>query len=191
MIETASPPEASAQNDRNLNESKAANITGLRFWSNPNYTRVVIDADEETSYTHRLLKKDPAIHKPQRLYVDLGNSKLAKDTEKIIPINDDLLSGARAGQYTLDSVRVVVDIKSFKTYKIFSLKNPFRIVIDVWGDAAESAVAKNSREGIANNGKISAGALAETAGSRCQHHRYRSGSWGSRLRSARIFERRS
>jgi len=161
LIETASPPEASAQNDRNLNESKAANITGLRFWSNPNYTRVVIDADEETSYTHRLLKKDPAIHKPQRLYVDLGNSKLAKDTEKIIPINDDLLSGARAGQYTLDSVRVVVDIKSFKTYKIFSLKNPFRIVIDVWGDAAESAVAKNSREGIANNGKISAGALAK------------------------------
>jgi N-acetylmuramoyl-L-alanine amidase len=27
----------------------------------------------------------------------------------------------------------VVDIKSFRTYKIFSLNNPFRIVIDVWG----------------------------------------------------------
>ena len=27
-----------------------------------------------------------------------------------------------------------MDIKSFDTYKIFSLMNPFRIVIDVWGD---------------------------------------------------------
>ena len=108
-------------------------VTGLRFWSNPNYTRIVIDADRETSYVHRLLRKDPSIKKPQRLYVDLKNSILGKDTEKRIPINDNLLSDTRAGQHTPASVRVVVDIKSFKNYKIFSLKNPFRIVIDVWG----------------------------------------------------------
>ncbi len=50
-----------------------------------------------------------------------------------IPINDNLLKNARAAQYNNDSVRIAIDIKSFKTYKIFSLKNPFRIVIDVWG----------------------------------------------------------
>ena len=111
-----------------------ARVTGLRFWSNPNYTRVVIDADQETAYQHNLLKKDPAIQKPQRLYVDLEESLLGKDTTKVIPINDNLLSDVRAGQYTLDSVRVVIDIKSFQTYKVFSLKNPFRIVIDVWGE---------------------------------------------------------
>ncbi len=108
-------------------------IAGLRYWSNPNYTRLVIDANNETTYVHRLLKKDPAIDKPQRLYVDLDNSMLGKDAPKIIPINDELLMEARAGQHTPDSVRVVVDIKSFTTYKIFSLKNPFRIVLDVWG----------------------------------------------------------
>jgi len=31
----------------------------------------------------------------------------------------------------------VVDIKSFKTFKIFSLKNPFRVVLDVWGIETE------------------------------------------------------
>ena len=108
-------------------------VTDLRFWSNPNYTRVVIDADSEASYYHHLLKKDPSINKPQRLYVDLSNSRLGEHIRKSIPIHDDLLSDARAGQYTSDSVRVVVDIKSFETYKIFSLKDPFRIVIDVWG----------------------------------------------------------
>ncbi len=112
-------------------------VDDLRFWSNPNYTRIVIDASRETSYNHHLLKKDPSINKPQRLYVDLKESRLGKNLKKRIPINDDLLMDARAGQYTNDAVRVVVDIKSFKTYKIFSLKDPFRIVIDVWGAVAE------------------------------------------------------
>jgi len=110
-----------------------ASVQGLRHWSNPNYTRIVIDADRATSYRHRLLNQDPAIRKPKRLYVDLDHSRLGDKIEKVVPINDNLLSNVRAGQYTPESVRVVVDIKSFKTYKIFSLRNPFRIVIDVWG----------------------------------------------------------
>ncbi len=117
---------------------KNVTVTGLRFWSNPNYTRVVIDTDKETSYFHHLLKKDPSIKKPQRLYIDFENSILGKNIEKIIPIDDDLLSGARAGQFTKDSVRVVVDIKNFKTYKVFSLKDPFRIIMDIWGDSEKA-----------------------------------------------------
>ena len=115
-----------------------ANITGLRYWSNPNYTRIVIDADKSTPFRHHLLKKDPTLKKPQRLYVDLDNSVLGEDAQKIIPINDEHLVDTRAGQYTPETVRVVVDIKSFTTYKIFSLKNPFRIVLDVWGSPKEN-----------------------------------------------------
>jgi N-acetylmuramoyl-L-alanine amidase len=122
---------------------KKVTVTGLRFWSNPNYTRVVIDTDKETSYLHHLLKKDPSIKKPQRLYVDLQNCTLGENIEKIIPIDDDLLSGARAGQFTNYSVRVVVDIKSFKTYKVFSLKDPFRIIMDMWGDSAKPSKTSN------------------------------------------------
>jgi len=114
-------------------------VESLRFWSNPNYTRVVIDADKETSFKHHLLKKDPSINKPQRLYVDLSGSRLGKDIPKVIPIDDDLLIDARAGQYSRDNVRVVVDIKSFESYKIFSLRDPFRIVIDVWGTGIAKA----------------------------------------------------
>jgi N-acetylmuramoyl-L-alanine amidase len=134
-------------------------VVGLRFWSNPSYTRVVIDADSEMSYSHRLLKEDITIRKPHRLYVDLENSRLGKDIKKYIPINDNLLSDARAGQYTSDRVRVVIDIKSFKTYKIFSLKNPFRIVIDVWGKEGSAAVraVRKDRKGD----KIAPGALAK------------------------------
>jgi N-acetylmuramoyl-L-alanine amidase len=114
-------------------EEGLAVVEDLRFWSNPNYTRVVIYTDRDTDFTHRLLKKDPTLDKPPRLFVDLSNSTMGSGVQKTIPINDDLLSDARAARNTLDSVRVVVDIKSFDTYKVFSLKDPFRIVIDVWG----------------------------------------------------------
>jgi len=158
-IEKLSSAQAQIEEKATPAESEKATVQGLRYWSNPSYTRIVIDGDSEISYSHRLLKKDPSIHKPQRLYVDLNNAKLGKDIEKIIPINDNLLSDARAGQYTLDSVRVVVDIKSFKTYKIFDLKNPFRIVIDVWGTSTEITQPKVATG--KKDTKIPAGALAK------------------------------
>ena len=137
-------------------------VTDLRYWSNPNYTRIVIDADREASYYHHLLKKDPSINKPQRLYVDLASSRLGENIRKSIPIGDDLLSNARAGQYTPDSVRVVVDIKSFETYKIFSLKDPFRIVIDVWGTKADKVPeVPDASDTVEKGGRIPPGSLAK------------------------------
>ena len=137
-------------------------VENLRIWSNPDYTRVVIDASHETTYRHHLLKKDPALNKPQRLYVDLNHSRLGNNIKRNIPINDDLLIDARAGQYSNDSVRVVVDIKSFKTYKVFSLKDPFRIVIDVWG--ATGKEKNRPAPPVVNfpkNGNLPTGALAK------------------------------
>jgi len=137
-----------------------ATVTGLRYWSNPSYTRIVIDADSDTTYTHRLLKKDASLNKPQRLFVDLKKSRLDRGTKRKIPINDNLLSDARAGQYNKDTVRVVVDIKSFKTYKIFPLKNPFRIVIDVRGQEPKKKIAARKPGKIKFNAKVPAGAIA-------------------------------
>jgi len=142
-------------------ETSSTIVTGLRFWSNPNYTRVVIDADKETSYEHRLLKKDPAIQKPRRLFVDLNNSILGEDIEKFIPIRDNLLSDVRAGQNTPASVRVVVDIKASDRYKIFSLKNPFRIVIDVWVSTEKATHAKKQTATVKNGQQLGKGALAK------------------------------
>ncbi len=129
-----SSPIASAQ--------QPAIVEGLRFWSNPRYTRVVIDANADTTFAYRELREDPRLGKPQRIYIDVHNSRLGQDLQKVMPINDNLLSDARAGQYTNDTVRVVVDTKSSQTFKIFSLKNPYRIVLDVWGVENGVTVAK-------------------------------------------------
>jgi len=164
IIDPKSGAAASGAENQAADSGATANglgtVENLRFWSNPNYTRVVIDASQETAYYHNLLRKDPALNKPQRLYVDLKHTRLGNNIKKIIPINDDLLTNARAGQYTQDSVRVVVDIKSFKTYKIFSLKDPYRIVIDVWGEAGDGGPAPPVAS-APSGGKLPASALAK------------------------------
>ncbi len=164
------PPEIIAEPVKPAEgEEGLAVVQDLRHWSNPNYTRVVVYVDRETDFTHRLLKKDPTIEKPPRLYVDLSNSTLGGGKQKTIPINDDLLSDARAARYTLDSVRVVVDIKSFDTYKVFSLRDPFRIVIDVWGRNGTGSIATDRDEdaepppagsAVERSRKVPRGALA-------------------------------
>jgi N-acetylmuramoyl-L-alanine amidase len=131
--EKKEPLPKKTTNEKNNVPSGLGTVTQLRFWSNPRYTRIVIDADRQTQYTHQLIDKDLSHDKPPRLFMDLKNCRLSKDADKMIPIDDNLLLKVRAGQYDNDSVRIVLDLKSLSRYKIFSLKDPFKIVLDVWG----------------------------------------------------------
>lgn len=115
-------------------------VTGIRFWSNSSYTRIVIDASNEAAFTQNQLPADPASGKPPRLYFDILKAKLSPAVSSVVPVNDDLLISVRAGQNSADTVRVVVDCKSVASSKVFALSNPFRLVIDVLGDK-EAATA--------------------------------------------------
>ena len=119
-------------------------VKELRYWSNPSYTRVVIDTTGPADFNHNLLKSDPKSGKPPRLYIDLQDSRLHQELSRQITIDDNLLKDIRAGQFTNNCVRVVVDIKSFKSYKIFSLRDPFRVVIDVSGEEGTVTVAETA-----------------------------------------------
>lgn len=150
--------------DQGHDSGTTAVVEGLRYWSNPRYTRVVIDANQNTVYTYRELREDPSIGKPQRIYIDVHNSRLGRNLQKVVQINDNLLSDARAGQYTTDTVRVVVDIKSFQSYQIFPLKNPYRIVLDVWGvktDAVAADQSGNAPTAGGNSHNVTASAIVK------------------------------
>ncbi|MDP6179571.1 MAG: N-acetylmuramoyl-L-alanine amidase, partial [Desulfatiglandales bacterium] len=108
-------------------------VKNIHHWSYPSYTRVVIDLERPVKYIDVLLKKDRNLKKPRRLYVDLKKTYVSSAIESSIPIRDGLLRRARAGQYSRDTVRVVLDINNYGGYKIFHLFDPFRIVVDVWG----------------------------------------------------------
>jgi len=116
-------------------------VTRIKHWSNPDYTRVVIYVDDEVPYGHHLLRRDPSIHKPPRLYIDIDSAEISPGLKQPIPIHDGLLRMARAAQYAPDTVRVVLDIESIKDYRIFPLNEPFRIVIDIFGASSPEGKA--------------------------------------------------
>ncbi len=122
-----------------------ARVQDIRHWSTPTYTRVVVDMERPVKYESHLLKEDPKLNKPRRLYVDLKDA-VATDIESSIPIRDGLLRQARAGQNSKDVVRVVLDIDSLEDYKIFHLHDPFRIVVDVRGDKTKEEEEKKKIE---------------------------------------------
>jgi N-acetylmuramoyl-L-alanine amidase len=103
-------------------------IRDIRHWSNPSYTRVVIDVDGEVQYRFGRL------HNPDRLYIDLLGTQLAPQLQgRQLTVSDHMLKGVRAGQNRPDVVRVVLDLKDMRDYHVFTISAPYRLVIDVKG----------------------------------------------------------
>lgn len=113
-------------------------VLPVKYWSSNNYTRVVIKANGPVTYQERLLEKNG--DQPRRLYIDFQESYIEPRYRSPIPIEDGLLKQIRTGQFTPEVVRVVLDIESISSYKIFSLPDPFRVVIDVRGEREISPV---------------------------------------------------
>ena len=124
---------------------RLARVFGIRHWSSPHYTRVVIDIDKKVSFSKHLLKEDSEFNKPRRLYIDLKDTRIDPSITSV-PIHDDLLSQARVAQHTPDIVRVVLDIKTIQDFKVFSLNDPFRIIIDVTEKTSRRAEPKKKKD---------------------------------------------
>ena len=135
-----------SQNASSRTNPAVAQVSGVRHWAGPNYTRVTIDLSRKAQYIWRLLEKDPSIGKPRRLYIDIEGAKLGEGLKKEIPVEDVFLKSIRAGQYDKDTVRVVLDIQTIKDYRVFPLSNPFRIVIDIQGDGFKAKPAAEKKE---------------------------------------------
>ncbi len=107
------------------------NILPVNYWSSADYTRVVIRTTAPVHYSTSLLEKDG--DQPRRLYIDFSQSYIPPELRSPIPIEDGLLQQVRTGQFNDSTVRVVLDIESISDYKVFSLNDPFRVVVDVRG----------------------------------------------------------
>jgi N-acetylmuramoyl-L-alanine amidase len=111
-------------------------ITGIRHWSTPIYTRVAIDLSGEVSY------EAARVPNPDRIYFDLHGARLAQSmVGRAVDVTDDgYLHRVRAAQYAADSTRVVLDVSHVSEYSAFLLPNPWRLIIDIHGAAANGAV---------------------------------------------------
>lgn len=124
-------------------------VNGIRYWSTPDYTRVAIDLDDEVKY------EAGRIPKPDRIFFDLHNAKLASTLiGKTFEVGDGFLRTVRVAPYQKDVVRIVLDVEDVSDYSAFLLPNPYRLIIDIHGKKPGSAVAAkhtNSSETLQPN----------------------------------------
>jgi N-acetylmuramoyl-L-alanine amidase len=105
-------------------------VKNVRYWSGGAYTRIVIDHDRTLKFQAHELKN------PDRLVFDLRNARVDDTVNKEpLPVNDGILRQVRTSQFDAETVRVVLDLASLKSYVAFPLHEPERLVIDVTGDA--------------------------------------------------------
>jgi N-acetylmuramoyl-L-alanine amidase len=110
-------------------------VIEVRHWSYPDYTRIVVETTRPVklkSEIHRLGPNQRA-NRPERLYVDLGGLWVGRKFSEGIKLGDGLLQGVRLGQNTLTTTRVVLDLQNYERHRMFTLPNPHRVVIDVYG----------------------------------------------------------
>jgi N-acetylmuramoyl-L-alanine amidase len=113
-------------------------VNGIRYWSTPDYTRVAIDLDDEVKY------EAGRIPKPDRIFFDLHNAKLASTLiGKTFEVGDGFLKTVRVAPFQRDVVRIVLDVEDVSDYSAFLLPNPYRLIIDIHGKKPASAVAAN------------------------------------------------
>ena len=110
-------------------------VVGLRHWSYPDYTRVVVHLDRpveiESAIQH--LPADVEAERPERIYLDVKGIWVGRDYEAGVPVGDGLLEGVRIGQYTRDAIRIVLDLSSYERHRVITLREPDRLVLDVYG----------------------------------------------------------
>ncbi len=131
-----------------------ATVLPIHHWSNNRYTRLVVETSAPVTFKHQTLTGNEA--SPRRIYIDLENCRLSPDTISTIPIEDGLLRRVRNAQFDPKTVRVVLDTQSnISNYKVFTLADPFRVVIDVMSSDAspEKTEKRGSKEKIADKGK--------------------------------------
>ena len=126
-LRSANPPAE----ESGANEPRLAEVEAVRCWEGPGYTRVVIGVKSEVKFDASRLAD------PDRLVFDLVDTRLNPALAgKTFPAHV-FLRQVRIAQYKPNITRAVLDVAKLDDYSVFTLPNPFRVVIDIHGGVGE------------------------------------------------------
>jgi len=103
----------------------------VRQWSNRDYTRIVINFDQNVSFNTFALPSDAGANKPHRVVIELDNAQVSSDIPFKTTVNDGILTTIRVSQFQKTKVRVVLDLAQKFSYNAFPLDDPSRLVVDI------------------------------------------------------------
>jgi len=117
-----------------VSSRKTASVENIRFWEEDRSVRVVVDLTGDAAFVTGEAKS------PDRFFVDISPARLNSTLlGKEWPIESKIFQKIRVAQYDGSTVRIVFDGSSSKGVTASPLKNPNRIIIDVAGNAINSA----------------------------------------------------
>ena len=115
-------------------------LTSLRREVLPDALRITLELEREAVFYEERLDG------PSRVYVDLQSTQAATALENAtIPFPNDVVRRARIGRQSNDRTRVVFDLDGASRHSVYSLYNPYRVVIDFERDpeaARDAAVLR-------------------------------------------------
>lgn len=112
-------------------------LLGIRHWSSPDYTRVVMDMTQDVHYERALVEK--TADGTKQLQITLQQAGIAADVMPSRTIQDGILSQIQVGPDPASGARVTLDLMSMESYRVFTLPEPYRVVIDIYGASGKSA----------------------------------------------------
>jgi N-acetylmuramoyl-L-alanine amidase len=110
-------------------------LTAIRHEAVAGVMRVTLDVDRETSF------RGERLDNPSRVFVDLQQTRtqeLLRDV--VIPVTSGGLQRIRVGRHPGGLTRVVLDLSGPSRYSVYSLYNPYRVVIDLEGPPGQASV---------------------------------------------------
>ncbi len=115
-------------------------VTSLTRVVLPEVVRLIVELDSEVPFHHE------RIEDPTRVFVDLPNTEASASVRQAsLAYDDDILRQIRIGRRPPDTTRIVLDLDGLAGYSVFTLYEPFRIVIDCerGPDAIKRAAARS------------------------------------------------
>jgi N-acetylmuramoyl-L-alanine amidase len=133
-------------------------VSDVRYWEGTDYVRIVISVDEEAKFDAVRLTH------PDRIVMDLPGTHLSQSLKgKSFPIGNGFLRDVRVAQFKPDVSRVVLDVSKLNDYSVFTLPNPFRVIIDVHGPTKTllARTVRPSAPGSASGSPVKPGSAGE------------------------------
>ncbi|HKY22563.1 MAG TPA: N-acetylmuramoyl-L-alanine amidase, partial [Vicinamibacterales bacterium] len=103
----------------------ASTIRALQRQTLPEVVRVTIELDREVPFYQERLEG------PSRLFFDLKSTRtIPALADATFRYDSDVVRHIRLGRHPNNTTRIVLDLENVSRYSVFTLYNPYRIVID-------------------------------------------------------------
>ncbi|MSO46369.1 MAG: N-acetylmuramoyl-L-alanine amidase [Acidobacteria bacterium] len=102
-----------------------ATLKSVRREALPDALRITLEMEREATFHEERLEGPP------RVFIDLRNTQVVEALkDATVPFPDDVVKQVRIGRQTDNRTRVVFDLQGAGRYSVYSLYNPYRIVVD-------------------------------------------------------------